>query len=114
MNAWEVYWAAFPYEDNPAQEKIRPVVIAKDNGIYVLTLKITTHDPRDDDEYDCELTYWREANLPYPSVVRLRKLAQLKPTAVQDYVGKLHPADIIDIQIKMKQYRESMRPPTSQ
>ena len=105
MNRWDVYWADVPFEDDPTQGKCRPVIIAKDAAVYVLTLRVTTHSPREYDPYDYQLTEWQFANLPSPSVVRIRKIAQLSPEKIHDYIGRLHPADQLGIQIKMDEYR---------
>nr|DAW29047.1 MAG TPA: PemK-like protein [Caudoviricetes sp.] len=105
MNRWDVYWADVPFEDNPTQVKRRPVIIAKDSIVYVLTLKVTTHSPRENDPYDYQLVEWQFANLPSPSVVRIRKLAKLKPDKIHNYIGRLHPVDMLGIQTKMDEYR---------
>ena len=39
MNRWDVYWADMPFEEDAAQVKRCPVVIAKDAIVYVLTLR---------------------------------------------------------------------------
>ena len=101
MKRWDVYWADVPYEDDPAQSKRRPVVIAKDNTLYVLTLRVTSKGPRENDQYDVVLTQWQFANLAQPSVVRVRKIAQIGPERVFERIGRLHPADIMEIQNRM-------------
>ena len=104
MKRWEVYWADFPYEDIPGQGKRRPVVITQDKEVYVLTLKVTSQQARANDPYDYPLRYWQEANLPSASVVRVSKLAKLRPEAIKDYIGQLQPFDILRIQTLMRQY----------
>lgn len=105
MKRWDVYWADVPFEDDPTQIKRRPVIIARDSVVYVLTLRVTTHSPRMCDPYDYQLIEWKYANLNSPSVVRIRKLAKLKPEEIHDYIGSLHPADRLGIQTKMNDYR---------
>lgn len=102
MNRWDVYWAEVPFEEDPSQSKRRPVVIAKDNTLYVLTLRVTSQAARANDPYDVPLLHWQYANLTQPSVVRVKKIAQLKPQYVFDRIGRLHPADIIEIQSRMQ------------
>ena len=104
MNRWDVYWADVPFEEYPSQVKTRPVVIARDMTVYVLTLKVTSQDARDYDPYDYPLQYWREAGLTHESVVRIRKLSQLKPDAIKDRIGQLHRVDIVEIQKRMQRY----------
>lgn len=102
MNRWDVYWADVPFEEDPSQIKRRPVVIARDNTLYVLTLRVTSQAPRPNDSYDVVLQHWQYANLTQPSVVRVKKIAQLRPQSIFDRIGRLHPADIIEIQARMQ------------
>ena len=108
MNRWDVYWADVPFEDAATQSKMRPVVIARDMTVYVLTLKVTSHDARDYDPYDYTLQYWQEAGLDRKSVVRIRKLSQLKPGAIKNKIGHLHRVDIVEIQRHMQRYLEEI------
>lgn len=105
MNRWDVYWADVPFEDDPTQSKVRPVIIAKDSTVYVLTMRVTTHAPRDYDPYDYSLIEWQYANLSAPSVVRIRKLAKLPPEKILSHIGRLHPSDMLGIQTKMDEYK---------
>lgn len=109
MNRWDIYWADVPFEEDCSQKKSRPVIIAKDNSIYVLVIRITSHETRDNDPYDYLLQEWKYANLEKASVVRIRKIAQLKPDAVHDYIGRIHPADALEIQKCMELYRSERR-----
>lgn len=104
MKRWDIYWANFPYEDDPTQHKRRPVVIANHQTVYVLTLKVTTHEPRADDPFDYPLRYWQESNLPCNSVVRVSKLAKLSPNAFGDYIGQIQPYDAMMITRHMRDY----------
>lgn len=106
MKQWDVYWADVPFEEDPSQIKTRPVIIAKNGVVYVLTLRVTSHEPRVYDPYDYPLKEWKAANLNKPSTVRIRKLAKLAPNAIRDQIGTLHPADVLEIQCRMQKYRE--------
>ena len=106
MNRWEIYWANAPFEDQPQLSKSRPVIICVDKKVYALVIKVTSHDKRDHSPFDYSLVYWKECGLACESVVRVDKLSQLPPSAFGDYIGKLHPADIIEIQKLMKQYSQ--------
>lgn len=103
MNRWDVYWADAPFEDDPELEKRRPVIIAKDGMVYVLVLRVTSHSARDNTDY--ALVEWQYAGLDRPSVVRIRKIAQLNPDKIYGYIGKLHALDIVEIQKRMKAYQ---------
>ena len=104
MKRWDVYWANVPYEDAPEQKKTRPVVICIDKTVYALVIKVTSQQKRKDAQYDYQLAFWKECGLTCPSVVRVDKLSKLTPDAFGDYIGRLHPADIIEIQKLMVQY----------
>lgn len=109
MNRWDVYWAEVPFEENPLQSKLRPVVIALDKAVFVLTLKVTSHEAREYDPYDYVLQYWQQAGLSRESVVRIRKLSQLKPEAIKNRIGRLHRTDILEIQKLMNRYKQDLR-----
>lgn len=109
MKRWDVYWAEMPFEEDPSQTKLRPVIIAKDGIVYVLTLRVTSHEPREYDAYDYPLKEWKSANLNKPSTVRIRKLAKLAPNAIHDQIGTLHPTDTLEIQCRMQKYLEERK-----
>lgn len=104
MERWDLYWADVPFEDDPSQKKLRPVVIMRDMVVYVLTLKVTSHDKRENDPYEYELLEWQEAGLYEPSVVRI-KLSQLKPEAFHGRIGRLSAADIAGLLMIIKLYQ---------
>lgn len=106
MNRWDVYWADMPFEEDSTQKKRRPVIIAKDSIVYVLTLRVTSHDARQNDPYDYPLQFWQHAGLSKESVVRIRKLAQLKPEDIHEKIGQIHSSDALEIQKRMDQYRQ--------
>ena len=106
MNRWDIYWADMPYEDVPVQRKTRPVIIAADKVVYALVLRVTSHAAREDDDYDYAIQEWQYANLSCPSVVRIQKIAQLRPDDIGDYIGHLHITDIVEIQSRMKKLKE--------
>lgn len=99
MKLWDIYWADVPYEDDPAASKKRPVIIAKDNSpVYVLTFKMTSKEPRENDLGDYALKYWKESGLEEPSTVRLMKISQITPDRIGDYIGRVHAVDAFRIQ----------------
>lgn len=107
MRRWDIYWADVPFEDDPGQSKIRPVIIARDaSPAYVLTLKVTSQEARDYDPGDFPITYWKAAGLNEPSVVRIRKISQLTPDRFGDYIGRIQAADAFAIQEKMNELKK--------
>ena len=110
MNRWDIYWADVPYEEDPSIRKKRPVIIAKDQSpVYVLTLKVTSKEARAEDPGDYPLTYWKEAGLSAPSVVRILKISRLAPEAFGDCIGRVQAADAYAIQEKMNDLRKNRK-----
>lgn len=50
MNQWEVWYANFPYEENPTIVKRRPVIILNVDTLECLSVKVTSHEVRDEDD----------------------------------------------------------------
>lgn len=105
MNRWDIYWADMPYEENPSESKMRPVIIAKDKSVYVLVIRVTSKHARDCDPYDYELQKWKEAGLDRPSTVRVAKIAQIRPDRIGDSIGRLALVDIAALQSVMANYK---------
>ena len=96
INPWEVWFAAVRFEDSP-QIKNRPVVVTSTGNIYVIALKVTSHNPRNEwGEY--ALQQWQSAGLDKPSTVRIGKRLRLQQSDLVYKIGKLHPQDILNIQ----------------
>lgn len=100
MNAepqpWEVWWAEVAYEDAPKEKKLRPVIVIEKGTVAVLSLKVTTHPPREEFWGEYALQKWREAGLHKPSTVRISKILNLRLSDFGEKIGVLH---IVDIQI---------------
>lgn len=109
MRRWEIYWANVPFFDDPSRKKRRPVIIANNQTVYVLALNVTSHEVREWDPYDYEIVYWKEANLPVPSVVRVRMLSQLKPEDIHERIGELQISDIVAIGRLMKRFLDNRK-----
>lgn len=93
MNQWEVWFAKFPYEDNPSILKDRPVIVLDVEKLEVLSVKVTSHNVRDKDEYDTPIKYWKEAGLYRPSVARVSKVMYLTLDKFHYKLGDLHIDD---------------------
>ena len=93
MNQWEVWYAQFPYEEDATIIKERPVIILNVETLECLSVKVTSKDVRDDDEYDTPIVYWREAGLKKPSVARISKTMNLSKSSFVDRKGILHIDD---------------------
>ncbi|MDH4620023.1 type II toxin-antitoxin system PemK/MazF family toxin [Brevibacillus sp. AY1] len=90
----EVWYAAFPYEEDETKTEERPVVIiVEDEGNgKVSVAKITKTSPRD--QYDIVLKHWKSAGLKRPSVVRTSKVVQIDISQIDNKKGELHEEDL--------------------
>lgn len=93
MNAWEVWFASFPYEEDSNIVKNRPVIILDVEKLEVLSTKITSHDIRENDPFDTSIIYWREAGLNKPSVARVAKTFRLHKDNFAHKIGDLQEED---------------------
>ncbi len=94
---WEVWFASVRFEDSP-DRKQRPVVIISPGVAYYLSLKLTTHAPREWCNGEYALQKWSEAGLARPSTVRASKVLQLVDSDFSHKLGRLHPVDILALQ----------------
>lgn len=98
FNVGDVWWAKFPYEDNPNEYTIRPVVILDKDTVGLLSVKVTKHKTRDCDPYDTPIMYWNEAGLKLASTARVSKTMILDSSKFKELIGTLHPDDLQNIQ----------------
>jgi len=78
--------------------KRRPVVIVSDGlgiDIDVNIARITSSGKRN--KFDVEITYWEEAGLDKPSVVRCSKINTIKPGKRMTKVGELQDEDLENV-----------------
>ncbi|NRU52568.1 type II toxin-antitoxin system PemK/MazF family toxin [Clostridium beijerinckii] len=113
----EVWYVNFPFEENPNIKKRRPVVVlgkTEDKvtvaGLEVdayLSVKITSHTERKEDEYDTIIVKWKEANLKKESVARVSKTIILPKSQFIDKVGIADDEDFENILTKYIELTES-------
>ncbi|MFR3298651.1 MAG: type II toxin-antitoxin system PemK/MazF family toxin [Fusobacterium sp.] len=103
MNRGEVWFAKFPYEDEPDKFKYRPVIIL-DNGnieeLKVLVVKVTTKERKE----DVPIIYWQEAKLRFKSFARTAKFLLLPQEDFKFKIGDLHPDDLSLIETSFIEY----------
>lgn len=109
MNAWDIYWADVPFDEDKSVIKRRPVLVINDKLAYVLSLKITSHEAREHDPLDYELVYWKEAGLNRKSTVRIGKLLKLEPTDFVEKIGTIHRHDKTNIKLLNEKYERYRR-----
>jgi len=71
MQPWDLWFAAFPYEEDPAIIKNRPVIILMVEPLQVLSVKVTSVEARDNDPFDTPIIEWQYAGLKSPSCARV-------------------------------------------
>ncbi len=98
---WDVWWANFKYQESDIF-KDRPVIILEENNLTVLSIKLTTKEPREYDPLDYKIQFWEEANLRKPSTARISKVAVVSKMSFRKYIGRLVLKDILQIQNLIK------------
>lgn len=96
INQWDLWFADFPFEDIN-QSKDRPVIVLNIDPLEVLSVKVTTHDIRDEDQYDTPITKWMEAGLKQESIARISKTINITPDKFRRKIGVLHNDDAVVI-----------------
>ena len=104
MEQWDVWYASFPYEENPNIRKNRPVIILDVKTMECLSVKVTSKNIRESDEFDVEIKHWDEAGLKAPSVARVSKTIKISKEAFNNRKGVLHLEDRLSIMNKFKEY----------
>lgn len=113
----EVWYAKFPFEEKPNITKIRPVIVLgkTNDGLTVadlqedsyLSVKVTGHKVRDNDDYDTIIVKWKEANLKKESVARISKTMNLPKSQFVNKIGLAEDEDFGNILDKYIKYIES-------
>jgi mRNA-degrading endonuclease toxin of MazEF toxin-antitoxin module len=113
----EVWYVKFPFEENPNIKKRRPVVVLGKTNDKVtvagleedayLSVKVTSHTEREEDEYDTVIVKWKEANLKKESVARVSKTIILPKSQFIDRVGIADDEDFENILVKYIELTES-------
>lgn len=113
----EVWLADFPYDDDPQTTKLRPVIVLSqtDEGLTVadineesyLSVKVTGHEVRDEDDYDTIIVKWREANLNRESVARVSKTINLPKSQFVRKLGEADDTDFTNILTKFLEFIEA-------
>lgn len=89
----EVWFADFPFDDDPTQSKDRPVIVlhVDDESCRVLSMKVTSSEPRT--EFEIELFDWAQIPLPHKSTADASAVRNLPKSKFRRRVGRLSNAD---------------------
>ncbi|MBP5685099.1 MAG: type II toxin-antitoxin system PemK/MazF family toxin [Candidatus Methanomethylophilaceae archaeon] len=94
---WDVWLADVRFESDPSKSKIRPVAIIEEKEVYVLSVQITSHEPRKNLEGEYQIQFWEYAGLVKPSTLQLGQLIKIKEKHLLKRIGRLHDIDIKNI-----------------
>jgi len=100
----DIWLVNFPLEEDPTKSLPRPVIVLNVELPYILSTKITKHNPRDADPYDIPVLHWKDANLNYPSTARISKTLPLKLSNFIYFIGTANTNDLMSIQEKYTHY----------
>lgn len=103
LKMWEIWFANFPFDDSDVKKK-RPVIVLNIEPAEVLSIKVTSHNARNDDKYDVAIEKWEEAGLDRPSVARISKSMILIKDEFIHKIGTLHTNDQTNIMMKYIQF----------
>ena len=90
----EVWFVEFPFDDDPTKFSNRPVVVLDTDNLNVLSVKVTKHDAREEDDYDTPVIYWKEAKLHFASTARISKVINLNRNNFIHKIGDLDKKDL--------------------
>ena len=107
MEIGDVWLAYFPFEDDPLQGKVRPVVVIdfNDETTLVMSIKVTTHEPRT--QFDVQLLDYLGAGLFKPSVARVSHVIDLPLRDFRKWLGRLSMVDIVAIQTRLREFMDA-------
>ena len=89
--------------------KRRPVMVVYDGGDDdLLVAPVTSHAGRT--TFDISVNQWPQACLRLPSVVRAEKLATLKKSVIVRQLGRLSPADLVNVEAALRRFFQTVLP----
>lgn len=89
----EVWFADFPFIDDPTQSKDRPVIVLQvdEAGCRVLSMKITSRPPYS--EFEIELADWAKIPLSHKSTADAASVRYITKDSFRKRIGQLSDAD---------------------
>lgn len=102
----EVWYVKFPLEEDPSLYIERPAIIADVMLPKVAVIKVTKHDPRDEDKYDTKIMHCSHAKLTKQSTARVSKYLAIHKSQIINKKGALHPEDHESIFARLDQFIE--------
>lgn len=92
---FDVLVAKVRFEDRPKVSKPRPVIALRidDDRLLVVTVKVTSHAPREWCAWEVSLADWQSKGLALPSVARCSKRVLLAASDIKARCGTLSARD---------------------
>lgn len=96
---YEVWRLPFEFDDKPGIFKNRPVIVGAIEEstveVFIVSVKVTSHQPRPDFPGEVALRDWKEAGLSKPSTARCSHVARLPKSFFEGRLkyGKLSDRD---------------------
>ena len=104
IKSQEIWLAQFPLEEDESQIIKRPILVIDSKEKECLVVKITKHNPRQNDKFDIEIEEWQEANLNFTSTARVSKLKVLLKEDLIHKIGKIQQKDWNKITQKIEEF----------
>jgi hypothetical protein len=89
-NKGEIYFANVRFDEGIGA-KIRPVLVVEYDGVKVSAYKMTSHAPRDEQDYP--LRDWVKSGLRRETTVRLNKPYCIDPADMRQKIGDIQQYD---------------------
>lgn len=102
MEKFDICWVSIPFEENPSQSKMRPVVVIDPELDLMLTLKLITNLRTPVPNY--ELEDYFEEGLSKPSAVVLKRYYKASSESLGDLIGHLTKKDEEGLTELMKKF----------
>ena len=104
ITAGDVWFARFPFADDPAKSKLRPVIVMDkyDGFAVVLATMVTTHAPRD--YFDVRINDYQLAGLHRPSVARISQTREIPEAYCEYRIGSLTLHDFKAVEDKFIEF----------
>lgn len=103
----QVWYAKFPYEDDPTQSKDRPVlVLAVDReNVMVAVMKITSTPPRN--SIDFSLQDWSDIPIDHESTLCPTQVRAIKINSLRRLAGEISERDWNEALTRLAAYRKN-------
>ena len=102
-NSGDVVDIAFPYEES-SDEKVRPALVIKDDGEYLLLLKITSQ--HKGLKWDVDIPADEFSGLVKPSVIQVNRYMKVSKSKLTTVIprGAINPMQLAIVKQRLQEY----------